>query len=132
MGPEGKDRDILVELGDEQDLFANVDPGQARQVIWNLLRNAVQATEANDELKIEVKREGNRVIFDVLDTGKGVPEEDKEKIFDPFYSKRERGLGLGLAVSRRIVDGHGGVIEVLDNEPKGAIFRVAFLASNSI
>jgi two-component system sensor histidine kinase HydH len=68
---------------------------------------------------------GGRLVFEVRDSGPGVPEDERERIFEPFYTKRTRGTGLGLAVAKRVVELHRGTISV-DNAPGGgAIFRVA-------
>lgn len=105
------------------------DPVQMRQVVLNLLLNSVDAASDGGTVTVEVAEDGevfqgNSVAIQVCDSGPGVPDVMKEKIFEPFVSTKETGMGLGLAVSRRIVEDHGGVITVDDNPAGGARFTV--------
>jgi two-component system sensor histidine kinase HydH len=95
-----------------------------QQALCNLLRNALQASNDGDPAGAQVAVEDGHLVFRVWDRGEGVPEGDRERIFEPFYTTRTRGTGLGLAVARRIVTLHGGRIDVTDREGKGAIFEV--------
>jgi signal transduction histidine kinase len=65
-----------------------------------------------------------RLAIEVADRGPGVPPADRERVFEPFFTKKTRGTGLGLAVARRIVELHGGTIAVRDRSGGGAVFRV--------
>lgn len=112
----------LVVVGDELRL---------RQVFDNLLSNALKYSEAGSVVRVEARRRGDRVEVDVIDSGRGVAPEDKERIFTSFVRADVRddrdtgGLGLGLAISARIVEAHGGDITVHDNpQGRGSIFRV--------
>lgn len=102
----------------------SLDPHLMQQALGNLLRNALQASEEGDPAGAEVRQEDGDLVFRVWDRGEGVPEGDRERIFEPFYTTRTRGTGLGLAVARRIVTLHGGSIQVADREGGGAEFRV--------
>lgn len=95
------------------------------QVVLNLLRNAVQATEAGDEIHVRTGCEGDRAWLSVQDTGSGMPPEVRARIFDPFFStKRDKGLGLGLRITLATVQHHGGTI-TCDSEPgRGTTFRI--------
>jgi two-component system, NtrC family, sensor histidine kinase PilS len=107
-------------------VFANADGAQIRQVVWNLVRNAAQVTDDGGSVRVLVERDaetGDAVIA-VADDGPGIPDRDRARIFDPFFSTRERGLGLGLAICRRIVDSHGGTILVEPGDPGGTIFEI--------
>jgi two-component system nitrogen regulation sensor histidine kinase NtrY len=66
----------------------------------------------------------NRVFIDVADNGPGIPEEDKEKLFLPYFSTKKEGTGLGLAIAHRIVREHMGYIRVRDNKPRGTVFTI--------
>ncbi len=107
-----------------------VDSDQANQVLLNIILNAIQAMEeSGGVLTARVKMEDKRgVSLEVEDTGIGFPKKDRKKIFDPFYTTQPtgKGTGLGLAVSKSIVQRHGGQITVSSEEGKGAIFTVIF------
>ncbi|MDJ0761489.1 MAG: ATP-binding protein [Myxococcota bacterium] len=124
MGQDQVGTNIKVSADETKPIEAIVDPSQIRQVIWNLLRNAAQATEPGDHIEASVDMIGERVVIEICDTGRGIAQEDLDKIFDPFFSKRERGIGLGLALCKRIVEAHDGHIEASRRQGKGSIFRI--------
>ena len=88
------------------------DPDQLAQVLWNVALNAIEAMKGRGRLLIHGRREGGEAVIEVADTGPGVPPEDLRRIFEPFYSQRPGGTGLGLPIARRIVIAHGGRIDV--------------------
>jgi signal transduction histidine kinase len=100
------------------------DPGQLQQVLVNLLLNAVQVQTERGIVEIETRTLTTEVEVVVLDRGPGLPEVPRERLFEPFFTQREGGTGLGLHVSRRIVDSHGGRLEAAPREGGGAHFRV--------
>lgn len=120
--------DITVKQS-EDFILAKMDPSLIVQVIINMIDNAIKYTPKGSEIVIETKKKDNLVVVDIRDNGPGIPDEDKAKIFDMFYtgnlkiidSRRSRGLGLALCKS--IITAHGGEISVFDNEPHGTIFR---------
>lgn len=102
------------------------DPYQLRQVLINLLSNAVQASADGGRIEVRLKRHGEGISLEVADTGKGIPKENLEKIFEPFFSTKPpgQGTGLGLFVTRGIVEKLGGSITVESRLGAGACFRV--------
>lgn len=100
-----------------------LDAPKLERVLGNLLDNAVQAAP---ELPVRAHVHGDQrqLVFEISDRGPGVPPEQRARIFEPFHTTRTRGTGLGLAVARRIVEHHGGTLEVLDAPGGGACFRV--------
>jgi histidine kinase len=116
----------------------NADPSRLEQVFINLLLNARDAIEEKwgpKELKMCEKKiilttrsDAQHVICQVCDTGKGVPQTIKDKIFEPFYTTKEvgKGTGLGLSISYGIVKDCGGSIRVVPNKPEGACFIIKF------
>jgi two-component system sensor histidine kinase PilS (NtrC family) len=101
------------------------DPGKLRQVVWNLLRNAAEAvTQGGTAITVALRREGDRAVVEVSDDGPGIPAEVMPRIFEPFYSTKDRGTGLGLATSHAIVVEHGGTIEVESGAGAGTRFTV--------
>lgn len=103
------------------------DPDQMKQVFVNLISNAVQAMESRGgNIAISARADGGFVAIRVEDDGPGIPERDLPKIFDPFYSTKDDGTGLGLTMVHRIVDEHDGYIEVASREGEGTSFTVYF------
>src|SRR5207253_7032658 len=114
---------VTVSVSVDADIELLVDPEQIRRAVGNLLKNAVEATERG-EIRLSARRAARRVIIEVADPGRGVPDADKEKLFLPYFSTKGRGTGLGLAIVHRIVNDHDGRISVHDNHPKGTRFEI--------
>ena len=97
-------------------------------VIENLLRNAVDAMDGSGRITITLARNGERVLVDVTDTGKGIPRREWHRVFMPGYTTKERGWGMGLSLSRRIVNtyhhGHISVLRSSTSAPTGTTFRI--------
>jgi signal transduction histidine kinase len=98
----------------------SLDASRIREVVINLVDNAVAAGEP---VTVTVSTEDKKLVIEVSDKGPGVPAEEREKIFEPFFTGKTQGTGLGLAVVRRTLELHGGKIEALDNSGGGARFR---------
>ncbi len=103
-----------------------VDREQMKQVILNLLLNAVQAMPKGGNLTLrgQVSENSRWIILSIQDSGIGIPSEDMNKLFDPFFSTKEGGIGLGLSIAHRIIDQHHGKIEVESASGKGTLFTV--------
>ena len=84
-------------------------------VFSNLITNAVQAIENNGELNLRINEEPNEVIVEIEDSGPGIPQENISKIFDPLFTTKPTGTGLGLVSCKNIVEQHGGTISVRNN-----------------
>jgi signal transduction histidine kinase len=97
---------------------------QLEQVFLNLVLNAYDAMPAGGELHISARPVQDTVEILVQDSGTGVPEELRSRIFDPFVSSKQSGTGLGLSVSYGIVSAHGGSLDLLPDRGPGACFRV--------
>ncbi len=101
-----------------------LDPLWMHQVLANLLQNAVQASPPTARSRACVRVQDRSLVYEVRDRGPGVAAGDVTRIFEPFHTTRVRGTGLGLAVARRVVELHGGRIDVRNHPDGGAVFRV--------
>jgi two-component system sensor histidine kinase PilS (NtrC family) len=116
---------------------AMADPDQLRQVLWNLLRNAAQATAASGaagktvEVSTRAEADGTALLA-VQDTGPGIPAADRASLFLPFFTTKRQGTGLGLATVHRIVDAHGGSVAVESGPGAGARFVVRLPAPDAV
>jgi signal transduction histidine kinase len=100
------------------------DPDGLRQVLQNLITNAVEASETGGEIEIAARVEAGRLKVAVIDRGPGIPEKDLDRVFDPLYSTRPEGLGLGLTISRTIAAKLGGTLSVRNVPGRGAAFTL--------
>ena len=101
-----------------------LDDARLEQVLVNLLDNALAVTPDAEKVVVEISVIDNRLVFAIRDRGPGVPVAQRARIFDAFHTTKMRGTGLGLSMSKRIVDLHRGRIEIEDAEGGGALFRV--------
>lgn len=129
--PSAEAKDIKLELVQETpDCFLVGDPGRLRQVIWNLLANAVKFTAKGGTITVRLGIHQSRLVLSVTDTGRGIAPEFLPYVFDRFKqeesstTRRFGGLGLGLALVRHIVELHGGIVEVSSVLGKGSVFTV--------
>jgi signal transduction histidine kinase len=95
-----------------------------QQILLNLLRNAVQAMPDGGRLLCRLRRDGSMLVFEVEDTGHGIAKHDLSRIFDPFFTSRPAGTGLGLWIVLRLAQSLGGSVEVDSAPGRGTKFRV--------
>lgn len=122
-----KDEHIIEVKLDDDMLMAEMDSRLIIQVIINLVDNAIKYTDKGSHINISVKRIRDMISIEVADDGKGIPDKAKDKLFDMFYTVDKnsgdgrRGLGIGLAICKSIINAHGGEMYVKDNKPCGSI-----------
>jgi two-component system sensor histidine kinase HydH len=102
----------------------SLDPSRTRQVLTNLIANALEASPAGAPVDARVAARGDRLVFTVRDHGAGLPPGQEHRLFEPFFTTRATGTGLGLAVAQRIVEMHGGSVHASDHPEGGAVFEV--------
>ncbi|MFW6050349.1 MAG: two-component system sensor histidine kinase NtrB [Myxococcota bacterium] len=116
---------VEIELeAPSEDVMVHADPDQIRQVLWNLLKNAIQASDPRTHVTVRLRHDDGAAEMEVSDRGRGIPAEELEKLFDMFYSGRPQGVGLGLALVKQIVDAHGGQVHVEPRDGGGTRFAV--------
>jgi two-component system sensor histidine kinase HydH len=101
-----------------------LDPARMRQALGNLLRNAIQASPEGAQVDASVFAEQGRLVFEVRDRGPGIATGDEQRIFEPFYTSKPRGTGLGLSLVDRIVKQHGGTVGAGNAPGGGAVLRI--------
>ena len=108
------------------DITVSVDKILFRQVLLNLFLNSVQATDTNSKTKISIKSHKMKewIIIEVSDNGSGIPKEIKKRVFDPLFSSREDGFGLGLSLCSDLLARHKGTIEIKETTPSGTTFLI--------
>jgi two-component system, sporulation sensor kinase E len=125
LRPEIENRGITIKqkLGRRLPL-APLDPAQIKQVLVNLVKNAIQAMTRGGTLTLQTDSGVDGVVLTVADTGGGIPQEQINRIFEPFYTTKKKGSGLGLMIVQRIVREHKGRIELESHVGQGTVFRV--------
>ena len=116
---------------DESLPLVEVDQDQVGQVLLNLVDNAVEAMPEGGTLVIRTQVTAEGVVASVTDTGTGIPPENLEKVFQPLFTTKTRGIGLGLAVSRRLAEANGGTLRATSRMGEGSTFSVAFPTNGS-
>lgn len=111
--------DVAIDTAGAPKLWS-LDAARIREVVVNLVDNAVAA---GPPVTARVHSRSGRLVIEVADKGNGVPEEDRDRIFEAFHTSKTQGTGLGLAVARRVIEQHGGTIAVVSNPGGGALFR---------
>ncbi|MFA6469704.1 MAG: ATP-binding protein [Bacteroidota bacterium] len=118
----GKKKIAFAVHADEVDL--SIDFEQMTQALLNLLQNALDATPHKGSIELSLRSRNSDIIIEVSDTGAGVPEELKEKIFNLYFTTKSSGSGMGLSITQQIVSQHNGSLSVKQNQPKGTIFTI--------
>ena len=104
-----------------------LDPVELEQVLVNLINNSIDAITDGGEIEMKSYRDGDNVVIDIVDNGRGIPEELLDRIFEPFFTTKPvgKGTGLGLSVCYGVVHSWGGFIEAISKEGKGTTMRVS-------
>jgi len=125
LKPELENRGLVVKFKPGRHLTATpIDATQMQQVLVNLVKNAMQAMSRDGALTLQTGERSDGVWVSVADTGGGIPQEQIARIFEPFYTTKKKGTGLGLMIVQRIVRAHSGKIEVESNVGQGTTFRI--------
>jgi two-component system sensor histidine kinase PilS (NtrC family) len=124
---ERRAKEVRLQLHAPTNVWVEAASGQMQQVLWNLLRNAAEAMPEGGAIYLSTAQRNvtpPEAILMVRDTGIGIAREDLEHIFEPFFSRKAGGTGLGLATTARIVEDHKGTIDVLSHPGKGTTFTI--------
>jgi len=132
VGPQLEHRGIRLSLDSRVDASFAADPQQLKQVLINLITNAAESIENVGTITVRTRRDyaplngraADAILIEVEDTGSGIAPDVQERLFDPFFSTKEEGTGLGLPISRKIIDAHGGALEFKTALDEGTTFRI--------
>ncbi len=125
LAPELDNRGLHVKTRLARELpIAPIDPTQIQQVLVNLIKNAMQAMTRGGTLTLQTGEGSDGIWVSVADTGGGIPQDQINRIFEPFYTTKKKGTGLGLMIVQRIIRAHGGRIELESLEGRGTTFRI--------
>ena len=127
LGPEIDNRGVALEQQFCDELpSVPLDEVQVKQALVNLVKNAVQAMTNGGTLSVATLADPDGVWVHVADTGGGISQEKMNRIFQPYFTTKEKGTGLGLMIVQRIIREHGGRIELESNTGEGTMFRLWF------
>jgi two-component system nitrogen regulation sensor histidine kinase NtrY len=115
--------DFKIEVSGENCIII-FDRTHFYQIITNLVQNAIDACDDDDKILIKVTKRSMKIIISISDSGKGIKQEDIEKIFEPYFTKKKKGTGLGLALVKKLVDVNNSAIIVTSTENKGSCFEI--------
>jgi signal transduction histidine kinase len=120
--------EVRLSLG-QQAAYAMLDQSSMRGALMNLMLNSIEAMSGGGTLSIAVERTGETLRLEIVDTGRGIAEEEAKKIFEPFYTTKEQGLGLGMPYARKVIEQHGGTISLSSRIGEGTTISIVLPAA---
>lgn len=123
---EAEEKNISIKKFFEDGITVNIDRDKIKQVFLNILYNSLEALTGSGEINIELKNEEGRPLIKFTDTGPGIPEEAMPHIFDPYFTTKSTGTGIGLAISRNIIQAHNGKIYAESSNNSSTTFYIEF------
>ena len=125
FAPEIQDRDIVVEQELRPDLpLLQLDRDQIKQAFYNVIKNSLEAMKRRGILRIRTDMDGSHVLISFIDTGGGISAQNLSQVFEPYFTTKTSGTGLGLLIVRRIVREHGGELSIQSHEGKGLTLTI--------
>lgn len=126
LKPQAKLKGIIIIYELERDHFVYCDRSQIKQVLINIIKNAMEAMETEGKIMIKVRTAAKDLLIDVIDEGPGIDEAIIHKLGEPFFTTKQSGTGLGLMITKQILDRHGAKLNIMQNEGKGSTFQIRF------
>ncbi len=115
---------VILELDAKEDIYLNLDKNKIFQVILNLLKNALEATDKNKKVSVILEKLNDKTLIKIKDEGCGISPENTDKIFRQYFSTKTQGSGLGLSVSKEIIEKHNGTLELVSSSNEGSEFTI--------
>ena len=131
LAPEMEKAGVAYHQEVEEELEVDVDPEQVKRALFNLMKNAVQAMRQGGDLWVRAERENGQVIIEVEDNGPGIARPEQERLFEPFYTTKEKGSGLGLAIVHQAAEKNKGWVRVRSQEGEGTRFSLVLPAAQA-
>jgi len=129
--PQLTANNVEVRLSMDQQAYAMLDQSSLRGALMNLMLNAIEAMKEGGTLSIAIEHSGESLRLEIADTGHGISEEEAKKIFEPFYTTKEQGLGLGMPYAKKIIEQHGGTISLNSRPGDGATISIMLPAAQT-
>jgi len=130
LRPQLTANNVEVRLSlDQQAAYARLDQSSLRGALINLMLNAIEAMKDGGTLSVTIAHSGEALLLEIADTGHGISEEETKKIFEPFYTTKEQGLGLGMPYAKKIIEQHGGTISLNSRPGEGTTISIALPAA---
>lgn len=107
-----------------KDISVSHDGAKLNQVLFNLVKNAIEASKSGQKIEISLENDEENILIKIADKGEGIPEKNQEKIFQPYFTTKSQGTGIGLFQARKVVEAHQGRLFIDSNKTKGTIFIV--------
>ncbi|NLE05273.1 MAG: HAMP domain-containing histidine kinase, partial [Crenarchaeota archaeon] len=117
-------KDVQIKAKIEKNLFVAIDFDKMKRVCVNLIRNAIDAMPNGGKLEIKSQQKNQAVMLSFIDSGTGIPKATLDKLWTPFFTTKSKGIGLGLAICKRIVEAHEGKISIKSKLGKGTTFTI--------
>jgi signal transduction histidine kinase len=132
----GSEKQVKIDFEAPEDpVMISIDPGQIEDAVLNLIINAIEAVDVDGQVTIRLSTpqdDAEEIAIEVSDNGTGISEPDLSKVFDPFFTTRQSGTGLGLPSVRRIARLHGGGVDVKSSPGQGSVFTIRLPLIRSI
>ncbi|MFC2946899.1 ATP-binding protein [Virgibacillus sediminis] len=126
LSTQARIKGIDIEYAGEDGAFVYCDRSQVKQVLLNLIKNAVEAMEEPGTIQVKAKKSEEDVCIQIIDEGAGIPEELIQKLGEPFFTTKKSGTGLGLMITKKILERHNGKLSIKRNREKGSTFGIYF------
>jgi len=126
MEPEANANRVTISIKEPMNESVVCDRSQMKQVFINIIKNAIEAMEEDGEITLFTECTQTAVVLNITDEGPGVPEEIIERIGEPFFTTKKNGTGLGLMITKQLLERHGGSLNIINNPEKGCTFQLIF------
>lgn len=120
IGEKGLD----IQYSQQRPIVLRADKGLLNQALLNILRNSLEASSEEENIVIQATRHKKKILITIKDSGRGIPDEDKDHIFDPFFSRKKEGMGVGLYLTKKIIEAHEGTITFQSEPGHGTTFLI--------
>jgi len=124
LEPQAKIKEVFLRWEKEDDFQITCNATHMKQILINLVKNAIEASNKADQVVIKVYKDINNIVIDVVDEGEGIPEEVMHKLDEPFFTTKKEGTGLGIMITKNLLNFHNAKLKVYRNEDKGSTFKI--------